>query len=200
MSSAGGQPQKVLISPGALVAVCGPSGAGKDSLLSRVREMNNGAPRIAFPRRIVTRPVSSFEDHDTATPEAFDRMLANGDLAFWWDAHGLKYGLAASIDNDIRDGRCVVCNVSRAVIPALRHRYAHVMVVLITAPADILAERLAVRARVTDGSLSGRIARSSQLSADLSADVVIDNTGSIEDGARRLQHVIESQLIPAPRF
>jgi ribose 1,5-bisphosphokinase len=183
------------IGPGALIAVCGPSGAGKDSLLQRVQEMNGDTASIVFPRRIVTRPVSAFENHDTATEDQFDRMLTAGGFAFWWSAHGLKYGLASAVDEDIRAGRCVVCNVSRTVIPQLRNRYARVVAVLITAPHEILAVRLAARARGTDGNLSDRVARSAEVARAFEADIVIDNTGSIDDGARRLQNAIESQLV-----
>jgi ribose 1,5-bisphosphokinase len=183
------------IGPGALVAVCGPSGAGKDSLLRRVQEMNGDTASIVFPRRIVTRPVSTFEDHDTATEEHFDHMLTAGGFAFWWNAHGLKYGLSSAIDDDLRAGRCVVCNVSRTVIPELRGRYASVVAVLVTAPHEILAARLAARARGTDGNLSDRIARSAEVGRTLEADIVIDNTGSIEEGARRLQNAIKSQFV-----
>ncbi|ARQ02501.1 phosphonate metabolism protein/1,5-bisphosphokinase (PRPP-forming) PhnN [Pseudorhodoplanes sinuspersici] len=182
------------IGPGALVAVCGPSGAGKDSLLRRVQERNNDAAWIVFPRRTVTRLVSDFEEHDTATPEEFDRTLASGGFAFWWDAHGLKYGLAASIDEDIRAGRCVMCNVSRTVIPGLRHKYSHVVAVLVTAPQDVLQARLAARGRATDGDLSQRMARSAKVSDNLDVDLVIENTGSIDDGARQLLDALESRL------
>lgn len=187
-------PDQARIGPGALVAVCGPSGAGKDSLLRRAQERNNNAARIVFPRRTVTRLVSGFEEHDTATPEEFDRTLASGGFAFWWDAHGLKYGIAASIDDDIRVGHCVVCNVSRTVIPGLRDRYFRVVVVLITAPQDILLARLAARARATDGDLSLRMARSAKVSNDLDADIVIENTGSIDDGACKLLSAIQTRL------
>jgi ribose 1,5-bisphosphokinase len=183
------------IGPGALIAVCGPSGAGKDSLLRRTQEINNGTTQIVFPRRIVTRSVSDFEEHDTATPEEFDRRLASGGFAFWWDAHGLKYGLAASIDDDIRAGRCVICNVSRTVIPGLRDRYSHVVAILVTAPEDVLMARLAARARATDGDLAQRMARSAKVSDTLDADIVIENTGSIDDGARKLLDAIETRFI-----
>ena len=187
-------PDQSRIGPGALIAVCGPSGAGKDSLLRRAQEINRGTTRLVFPRRIVTRSVSDFEEHDTATPDEFDRTLASGGFAFWWDAHGLKYGLAASIDEDIRAGRCVMCNVSRMVIPALRNRYSQVVAVLITAPQDVLMARLAARARATDGDLTQRMARSAKVSGDLDVDIVIENTGSIDDGARKLLDAIETRF------
>lgn len=186
------------IGPGALVAICGPSGAGKDSLLNRVQEMNQNVARILFPRRIVTRPASAFEGHDSTTTDEFDRMLEGGGFAFWWSAHGLKYGLPSSVDDEIRAGRCVVCNVSRTIISELRNRYAQVTVVLITAPHEILAARLAARARATDGVLSDRVARSNEVGRNLDADFVIDNTGSVEEGALGLQRVIEGRFTVTP--
>ena len=186
--------QQARIGPGALVAVCGPSGAGKDSLLRRAQERNSDTARIVFPRRIVTRLESAFEEHETATPEEFDRTLASGGFAFSWDAHGLKYGLAAAIDEDIRAGRCVVCNVSRTVIPRLRFKYSRVVTILVTAPQEVLLARLAERARATDGDLSQRMTRSAKISDDLDVDIVIENTGSIDDGARKLQKAIESRF------
>jgi len=185
------------IGPGSLVLVSGPSGAGKDSLLDRVRGLNAGDPRIAFPRRIVTRPVSRFEDHDSATAEEFDRILENDGLAFWWTAHGLRYGLPASVDEMIGAGRCVVCNVSRTVITPLRERYENVVAVLITAPHDILAARLAARGRSSDGELQHRMTRTIAQTPDF--DAVIENSGTIEDGAAKLQRAIHRQLNSACR-
>ncbi len=183
------------IGPGAFIAVCGPSGGGKDSLLRRAREMSNGAHDVVFPRRIVTRPVSDAEDHDSVSVAAFDDRLASGAFAIWWEAHGLKYGLPASIDDDIGAARSVVCNVSRAVLPELRRRYVRVVTVLVTAPPETLLARIASRARSTDGNAGDRVARSSVFGPDVTADTVIENTGSIDDGARRLYRVIESQRV-----
>ena len=71
-----------------------------------------------------------------------------------WEAHGHCYGLPRAIDDDIRAGRTVVANVSRTVVEAMRRAYADVTVVSITAPPDVLAERLAARARSSDGQLA----------------------------------------------
>lgn len=163
--------------------------------MRRVQDSYGDARQVAFPRRVVTRPVSAFEDHETATVSEFDEMLAAGGFAFWWTAHGLKYGLSAALDDDIRAGRCVVCNISRTVIPELRNRYERLVVVLVTAPHEILAARLAARARATDGDLPERVRRSAEIGPNLDVDIVIDNTGSIDEGARRLQNAIESQLV-----
>ena len=108
------------IGPGRLVLVVGPSGAGKDTLIALARDQCAGDAMVVFPRRIVTRPPSGSEDHDSVSPSAFDRAAGQGAYAFWWEAHGLKYALSAAIDAELRAGKTVVCNVSRAVVSALR--------------------------------------------------------------------------------
>jgi len=132
-----------LIGPGRLVLVVGPSGAGKDTLLKGAREACRDDASIIFPRRVITRPSSPSEDNDTVTAADFNQAAADGAFALWWDAHGNGYGIPSSIDDDIRSGRTVVCNVSRTIIRAASLRYSQAAVVLVTAPAKVLKERLA---------------------------------------------------------
>jgi ribose 1,5-bisphosphokinase len=174
------------IGPGRFVAVAGPSGSGKDTLLRFARDLLCGDPNIVFPHRVVTREPSVAEDHDALTEADFAAAVAAGGFAFWWYAHGLNYAVGAAVDDDIRAGKTVVCNVSRAVIAELRCRYADVRVVLVTAPMEILASRLAARGRATDGALATRLARSAPLQSDLAPDVVIENVGDPQDGGERL--------------
>jgi ribose 1,5-bisphosphokinase len=174
------------IGPGRLVVVIGPSGAGKDTLLRLARDDFADDRNVMFPRRIVTREPSPAEENQTISEAAFAAAVAAGRFAFWWEAHGLKYALAAAIDDHIRSGKTVVCNVSRGVIAELRHRYADVRVVLVTAPPDVLAERLAARGRATDGSIAARLDRGAPMDGELAPDVVIENLGAPEDGAEQL--------------
>ncbi len=175
-----------LIGPGRLVVVVGPSGAGKDTLIACARIRLADDPTILFPLRIVTRATSAAEHHQTISDRDFETVVEQGAFAFWWEAHGLKYALPADIDDDIRAGRTVVCNVSRGMVEALRRRYAHLRVVLVTAPADVLTMRLAARSRATDGDIAQRIGRMAPPGAALSPDHVIENIGDLECGAARL--------------
>jgi ribose 1,5-bisphosphokinase len=122
-------------------------------------------------------------------PEEFTHAVANGAFALWWDAHGNRYGIPSSIDDDIRHGRTVVCNVSRTIIGPARLRYAQVAVVLITAPEPVLQARLAARGRTSDCSVDERIRRSAQVQG-CDADFIIRNTGRPEAGVRRLLNAI----------
>ncbi len=174
------------IGPGHLILVVGPSGAGKDTLLDLLRAASINDARIMVARRVVTRVSTSAEDHDTLSDSAFDAAVANGDFAIWWAAHGNKYGIPRSADDAIRAGRTVLCNVSRAVVAPSRARYARVTVVLVTAPEEALRQRLASRARASDGDLDRRIARAAAAEAELKPEVVIMNVGAAEEAAARL--------------
>ena len=175
------------LGPGRLILVVGPSGAGKDTLLGRARTAFADDSRIVFLRRVVTREASSSEDNDEMSPEAFRHARMRGDFAVHWEAHGHCYGLPRAIDDDIGAGRTVVANVSRAVVDGMRRSYADVTVVAVTAPPEVLAERLAARARGSDGRLADRLGRAAE---DAAPDVTIANIGDVEHHARELVRVI----------
>ena len=182
--------QPLRIGPGRLVSIVGPSGAGKDTLIAGACEALGGDTQFVFPRRVVTRPSTAFEDHDSLDDDGFERASADGAFAFAWGAHGLKYGIPISIADDIRSGRTVVCNVSRTVIKALYARYEHPTVVLVTAPTDVISMRLAARGRASDADLAGRINRTQALSGLFRADFTISNDGPPEAGIQRLVQII----------
>ncbi|MGN6460158.1 MAG: phosphonate metabolism protein/1,5-bisphosphokinase (PRPP-forming) PhnN [Pseudolabrys sp.] len=178
------------IGPGRLVLVVGPSGAGKDTLIAGAKGVLANDAAVTVPRRVVTRISGNGEDHDTLTPTDFDSAVQASAFSLYWGAHGLRYGIPRQIDDTISAGSTVVCNVSRTVIDAARERYARVTTVLVTAPPDVLARRLAGRSRASDGSLTDRLAR--QASTVVDADVVIDNVHAEADGIRELVHAIKN--------
>lgn len=178
------------IGPGRLVLVVGPSGAGKDTLLGLAKSACVEERSIVFPRRVVTREASAAEDNVQLGTDEFRQALSRGDFAMHWEAHGHLYGLPRAIDDDIRAGRSVVVNVSRTVIDAARHAYAHVTVIAITAPPEVLAERIKMRARSSDGKSEQRLGRTVDRAAP---DVTILNVGRPEDHARRLVRAIKGE-------
>ncbi|MCK1357717.1 phosphonate metabolism protein/1,5-bisphosphokinase (PRPP-forming) PhnN [Bradyrhizobium sp. 199] len=180
------------IGPGRLVLVVGPSGAGKDTLLRLARAACVDDPSAVFPRRVVTRESTADEDNIAVTSDEFRRAREHGDFAVHWEAHGQSYALSTEIDDDIRAGRTVVVNVSRTVIRALRRTYANVVVVAVTAPPEVLAQRLAARARHSDGNIAERLTRS-VVEASAAADVTILNAGSADYHSRQLLRVIRNQ-------
>ena len=183
-------PRPGAIGPGRLVLVVGPSGAGKDTLLGLAKAALADDRHIVFARRIVTREASAFEDNEQVSLEAFRQALAQEAYAMHWEAHGHCYALPRAIDDDIRAGRTLIANVSRTVIGAARRTYADVAVVSITAPPQVLAERLAMRARGSDGKLEQRLGRTVDDAAS-APDFTIMNVSSAEYHARQLVRIIK---------
>jgi ribose 1,5-bisphosphokinase len=178
------------VGPGRFIVVVGPSGAGKDSLLGLARAACADDGNVVFPRRVVTREASASEDNVQVTLDAFRQARARGDFALHWEAHGHCYALPRAIDDDIRAGRTVVANLSRTVVDAIRRCYADVTVVLITAPPEMLSQRLAARARSSDGHTESRLSRVVDDVAT-APDVTITNVGSVEGHARELVEIIK---------
>lgn len=190
-------PSSEPIGPGRLVLVVGPSGAGKDTVIAGTKAACASDPSVVFSRRVVTRAASETEDHDTLDEAAFDCAAKAGEFAFWWQAHGLKYGIPRTADDHIRAGRIVVSNVSRAIIEDMRARYANVFTVLVTAPADLVADRLARRGRQSDASITERVKRNDMFS-DLRTDHVIETTEATEAAVQKLLGFIRG-LVSMPQ-
>ena len=180
------------IGPGRLVLVVGPSGAGKDTLLGLAKVACADDRNIVFPRRVITREASASEENEEVSIGMFQEALTCGEYAMHWEAHGHCYALSRAIDDEIRSGRTIVANVSRTVIGAMRLAYADVVVVLITAPPNVLAERIAMRARSSDGTVENRLRRTVE-DASSAPNFTIVNTGSAEYHARQLVRVIKGE-------
>lgn len=173
------------IGPGAFIAVVGASGVGKDALLSYARERSDAC----FPRRAITRPPGPGEDHDPATEEQFAAALGQGAFAVSWRAHGLRYGIPAAVDAEVRDGRVVVANVSRGVLGKLDARYERLIVVRVTVSEEVRAQRLRARSRETEPGIGQRLARPDPAPGHR-VDELIKNDGSLAEGGDLLLRVI----------
>lgn len=177
---------------GTVVAVVGPSGVGKDSLIDFARQHFSGRPDIRFVRRTITRPQNSIgEDHHAVTDDAFDALVRSGAFAVHWKAHGLGYGIPADIYDDLAAGHIVIANGSRSALDAFRAAFPRLLVINVTARPDVLAKRLAARGRETAADIEARLARSTTaLPANLNV-ANIDNSGELEAAGRELIELIE---------
>jgi ribose 1,5-bisphosphokinase len=184
--------QSVAIGPGRLILVVGPSGAGKDTLLGLAKAACAEDRGIVFPRRVITRQASASEDNEEVSLGTFQEALTRSEYAMHWEAHGHCYALSRAIDDEIRAGHTVVANVSRTVVAAMRGAYASVLVVSITAPPNVLAERLAMRGRGSDGRIEHRLHRTVDEAA-AAPDVTIVNTSSAGYHARQFVRIIKGE-------
>lgn len=143
--------------PGRVFAVVGPSGAGKDTLIAAARAARRDLHVV---RRVITRPEEAggepFEGVDAAE---FERRRAAGEFCLDWQAHGLSYGIPASAETALEQGRDVIFNGSRAMLAEAWAAFPGLVVILVTAPIHVLADRLAARGRETREEITARLAR-----------------------------------------
>jgi ribose 1,5-bisphosphokinase len=144
-----------------------------------------GRADFSFPRRVVTRQPDAAEDHDWVSASEFQARREQGSFALAWQAHGLSYAIPAEIDATVRGGGCVVCNASRSIIGQARARYRTLALVLIEAPAELRAQRLAERQREAGQDRALRLARMSDFRSS-DADLVIENAGALTTAAATL--------------
>ena len=166
---------------GCLVLVVGPSGAGKDSILRETALRLSGNRRFVFPRRFVTRMADrSAEDHVTISEMEFALAINDEAFALWWRAHGNGYGIGRSIDSDLAAGRTVVINCSRTVIADAMHRYTNLLVVEVTAPPEVLHERMVSRGRESEAEAWLRVGREVPAQPPGVPILKIDNAGLLD--------------------
>lgn len=106
--------------------------------------------------------------------------MAAGGFALHWNAHGLRYGIPAAIDADLEEGRDVIFNGSRAVLPLAHKVYPTLAILHVTATPATLAGRLAARGRESAEEIEKRLARANY---DIAPDLPvreIRNDGALE--------------------
>lgn len=164
---------------GRLIAVVGPSGVGKDSVMAG---MIAARPEMRLVRRTITRaPGLGGEDYSAVTQDDFDAAAQQGAFCVYWSAHGLSYGIPADVLTDVKDGKDCLANFSRGALLQGAEAFSKMIVLNITASPATLAKRLAVRGRETEAEIAARLAQADKaLPAGLDA-VTITNDGALED-------------------
>lgn len=180
--------------PGTLFLIVGPSGVGKDSLIDGLRA-RLAADRFLFARRIITRPADAGgEAHEACSPEQFEARERAGGFLISWRAHGLDYGLAASLGDSLANGRHVIANGSRSAVAALAHRVPRLVVVEIDAPAAVLASRLAQRGRENAQDIAQRLARPRSPFPEHLPVLRVCNDSRLDIGISRLAAALHAHL------
>jgi len=178
-----------------MVVVVGPSGAGKDSVMAYAARRLAGESRVAFVRRVITRPADAGgEAHEAIDAEGFRRRAAEGAFAVSWEAHGLHYGIPRETLDRLAGGMTLVANGSRSALADFAAAYPRLKVVLITARPDVLAGRLAARGRESREAIARRLGRIVPESAIAADTVAIDNSGPLEEAGEAFVRLLAATL------
>jgi len=142
---------------GRLIAVVGPSGVGKDTVIAGICAARPDLYRV---RRTITRDAEAGGEAFTPLSVAeFEAAEAQGAFALSWRAHGLAYGIPAGVRDVLDAGRDAVANLSRGVLDEARAAFPGLVVLALEANPGKLAARLAARGRESAADVEARLAR-----------------------------------------
>jgi len=166
------------VTPGRLIAVVGPSGVGKDSVMAGIKA---AAPGVRLVRRTITRaPGLGGEDYEPVSPEAFKRAAQAGAFCVHWEAHGLRYGIPADVPEDLARGTDCLANFSRSALLKARAAMPEMRVLNITATPETLSRRLAARGRESAEEIAARLRQAEKPLPEGLDVITVSNDGALE--------------------
>ncbi len=162
---------------GRVIWLMGPSGSGKDSLLSALRQREHAQLLVAH--RYITRPANAgSENHIALSEQEFFTRAGQNLLALSWHANGFYYGVGIEIDLWLHAGFDVLVNGSRAHLAQAQARYASALLpVCLQVSPEVLRSRLQSRGRENAVEIEQRLARAARYTP--SACHVLNNDGSL---------------------
>jgi ribose 1,5-bisphosphokinase len=175
---------------GRLIAVVGPSGVGKDSVMQALAQTGG----FTCQRRVITRdPEAGGEDYEAVDLPQFEQMEAAGDFALSWRAHGLAYGVPVSVHDTLAAGQDVLVNLSRGVLQQAQARFVRFQVLLLSAPVQVLATRLAGRGRESADEVARRLARAEFTLPEGLPVLKVSNDGPLDQTVMRIQAALQAE-------
>ena len=176
-----------------LYYLVGPSGVGKDTVLSHLKRNEYSARQPLVAHRYITRPVRlNDENHIELAEFDFNRRKESKLFLFDWESHGYKYAIGREVKRFLKTGNSVIVNGSRNYLEKARLKYPDLVPVWMTVSDDVLRQRLRQRGRETDEEIEVRIQRNHELDRLRPANCVsINNDQSVEDTIGQFMALLE---------
>lgn len=176
-----------------LLVLSGPSGVGKSSVVSYLREHH---PRLWFSISVTTRPPRPGEvdgvDYHFITTEEFDRMRAEGELLEWAVFAGNSYGTPATpVAERLARGEPVMCEIDLQGARQVRAADPDALLVFLAPPSwQVLVERLTGRGTEPSQVVAERLQTAQrELAAEREFDVVVVND-AVPRAAEEIIHLL----------
>ena len=164
---------------GTLYFIVGPSGAGKDALIERVRSRR---PDLYLMPRTITRPAIA-DEHVEVTEEEFATLKRRYAFCLSWDANGLRYGISRDLETRLEAGQSVILNGSRGIVDEVTEQFQPSRIIYVHARLDILAHRLRSRGREDENEIELRLARAERAAPKGPNVIAVDNSDSLDDSS-----------------
>jgi guanylate kinase len=192
--------------PPLLVVISGPSGVGKDSVLTRMRELNFPFHFVVTATSRAIRPgeVNGYDYHFVSV-ERFEAMIHEEELLEWATVYGQYKGIPKfEVRQAMASGRDVVLRINVDGAATVR-RIAPEAIFIFLAPAslDELQQRLRQRRTENQAEIETRlsVAASELAQVELFDYVVINREGQLDEAVAQIGAIIlaEKQRV-FPRY
>lgn len=183
-----------------LIVIVGPSGCGKDSLISYARHKLAAESGIVFCHRYITRAANAgSENHIHLTEDEFTARQKAGLFAMHWQSHGHHYGIGIEINQWLAKGVSVVVNGSRSHIADIQENYPELKVVWVDVIEATLRQRLIARGREPLDAIEQRLQRNKtffeydkrRLQSRL---IMLDNNAVLQEAGEKLVLLLRNHL------
>ena len=178
-----------------LFVISGPSGAGKGTLVARVRDR---VPGLGLTVSATTRQPRAGEidgvNYYFLTDEEFSRRIEEGQFVEWAQVHANRYGtLVSEVESKLADGHSLILEIDVQGALNVKRRFPDAVLVFVEPPSlEVLRERLVGRGTETPESVELRLANAEhELSLADRYDVRIVND-DLEEATVSLADVLQN--------
>lgn len=182
-----------------LVVISGPSGVGKDSLLSRLKERRFPAH---YTVTATTRPQRAGESASESfltflDEQEFERLLAEDGLLEHAEVYGHHYGVPkAPVREALLGGRDVLMRVDTQGAASIRKLVPEAVLIFLTPPSlDDLEARIRSRGLDDDATIERRLEKASQEMAQLPHFdyAVVNERDRLDDAVDRVLAIVAAE-------
>ena len=181
--------------PPLLIVLSGPSGAGKDAVLTRMQELGH---QMHYTITATTRPMRPAErdgqDYIFLSSERFDRMVSQDGFLEWAQVYGNRYGVPKKQVQDAlkqRKDTIIKADVQGA---ATIRRQAPDAILIFLVPPTLAELEPRLRQRKTEGDvdmdLRLRTARAEMGHAAAFDHVVVNHEGRLDEAVQLILEII----------
>ena len=189
-------------SSGRLFVLSGPSGVGKDALLSRMKQRRGD---FHYTITATTRPKRQGErdgvDYLFMERDDFQRMIDEDGLLEWAEVYGNLYGVPKSqVTEALETGRNVLVKVDVQGAATVRKLYPDSVLIFLEPPSmDSLDRRLVARGTEQGEALRIKLetAHKEMKAADWFDYKVVNHDGKLDDAVCEIDKIVSRETMPA---
>ncbi len=186
-----------------LIVLSGPSGVGKDAVLSRMKELDRP---YHFTVTATTRPQRQDErdgvDYTFLSEPRFRQMIRDEQLLEWAEVYGNLYGVPkAQVTDALGNGRDAIIKADVQGAATIRKLAPEALLIFLAPPNEAeLKRRLGARMTESPEALALRLetAKEEMQQASSFDRVVVNHQGRLDDAVREIDDIVAAEKVRTP--